>query len=186
MLVAPVLPSIVIGFMMGNALVWCIPWARKALERESQAAPRAAFRFSQRSLARFAWFLSPVLLLSVRGANNFWSLTNEGVYYRPMFSPAPKRHAWPEVQSVETGCTMYRKIEYQSVMTLQDGTHIELAQKTPSSFGLLTHRSSKLSRASPTGSARTVFLGQVWVRGRGVVWSFGPDDLRSSEVSLRG
>jgi len=134
MFVSPALPSITIGFMIGNALVWCIPWAREALEREAEMGLGTAFGSSERGLAKFAWFLSPVLLLSFLGANNFWSLTTEGVYYRPMFSPATKRYAWSEVQSIKTGCTIHKGIDYHFEMTLRDRTTIDLAQETPREF----------------------------------------------------
>ena len=134
MFVAPAFPSIAAGFMIGNALVWCIPWARKAMERGGETTPGADFRSSQRGLARFGWLLSPVLLFSFLGANNFWSLTARGIHYRPMFSPVTRHFDWAEVRSIETGCTVHKVIDYHFVLKLQDGTSMDLAQETPGEF----------------------------------------------------
>ena len=132
MFVAPVFAAIPIGLMITNVLVWCIPWAREALECEGQTDSQ--FRSSQRGLAKGALFLSPVLLLSLLGANNFWSLTPGDIYYRPTFSPATRHYPWSEVQSIETGCTIRKIIDYNFVITLRDGSRIDLAQEKPDQF----------------------------------------------------
>jgi hypothetical protein len=128
MYASPVFPSLAIGFLIGNAFVWCIPWAREALQRE------ADFRSSQRGLAKFGLLLSPILLLSLLGANNFWALTTENINYRPMFSPVTRKYVWSEVQSINTGCTVRKIIDYNFVMTLRDGTRIDLAQEKRDEF----------------------------------------------------
>jgi hypothetical protein len=134
MFVSPAFPSIAVGFMVGNALVWCIPRAREALKRKDEKVPGTEFRSSQRGLAKFGWYVSPVLLFSFLGANNFWSLTAKGIHYRPMVSPLTRHYDWSEVRSIETGCSVSKVVDYHFVMTLRDGTSIDLAQETPGEF----------------------------------------------------
>ena len=67
--------AIPLGFMLGNCIVWCIPPARKALERESQGVKWASFREAMSGLWNICRTMVPIcLLLSFIGAVTMMSL----------------------------------------------------------------------------------------------------------------
>ncbi len=59
--VSPGLPSIALGFILANLLIWCIPPARTALENEAKGFPGTDFRSSNVALIRASHF-SPLSL----------------------------------------------------------------------------------------------------------------------------
>jgi hypothetical protein len=52
-LVTPAFPSLAIGFIVGNFLIWSVPPARATLEREGAGVRGAGFQSSQLALATF-------------------------------------------------------------------------------------------------------------------------------------
>jgi hypothetical protein len=66
---APALPSIPLGFMTSNILMWLVPPARRASEKKAQGVKWASFRQAQRSLFSAALLLVPAgLALGTLGA----------------------------------------------------------------------------------------------------------------------
>ena len=67
--------SLLLAMILGNALVWCIPWARRSFARDAARLPEIGFRPVMASLLRWGWI--PVLIgfsLSFLGACTLHSL----------------------------------------------------------------------------------------------------------------
>jgi hypothetical protein len=135
MYVAPALPSIAIGFIVANLIMWCIRPARTALEHEDKEFPRTDFKSSNQDLLKLLVPLAVVALtLAFLGARNIWFLTSQGVSYQPILSSQAKQFSWSDIRSVRTGCYARRVIEHNFVLSFQDGTSIDLAEETPREF----------------------------------------------------
>jgi hypothetical protein len=68
MMVAPLFAALPIGMLAANALVWCVPPARRALDREGEGHWHASFAESQRDLLVIARWLVPCSLAISAGA----------------------------------------------------------------------------------------------------------------------
>lgn len=133
--VAPGIPSIAIGFVVANLLIWCIPPARQALEREDKQFPETDFKSSNRALLRMLVPLAIIFLpLAFLGARNLWSLTPESLSYQPMLSVDTKRFSWNDVVAINTGCYFRRNLERNFAVVLRDGTTLDLSQESPPEF----------------------------------------------------
>jgi hypothetical protein len=67
--------AIPVGMLLANGVLWCIPPARKALDREAEGIEWASFPQSMASLGRISLVVAPVcLLLSLVGAATLGSL----------------------------------------------------------------------------------------------------------------
>jgi len=133
--VTPLFPSLAIGLIIGNFLVWCIPAARATLDKEATEVKRSDFQSSQLALAKFGAFAIAIgLPLSLAGANNFWALTPDRIDYRPMLSATTQHHDWSNVESIETGCSTGRRTSFHFLVTLNGGTHIDLMEESPREF----------------------------------------------------
>jgi hypothetical protein len=135
MYVSPGFPSIAIGLIAANLIIWCIRPARTTLEREDEEFPGTDFRSSNQALLKL---LIPLAILALTfsflGARNVWFLTSRGVAYQPMLSSQAKQFNWSDIRSIRTGCYVRRVIEHNFVLSFQDGTSIDLAQETPREF----------------------------------------------------
>jgi hypothetical protein len=135
MYVSPGFPSIAIGLIAANLIIWCIRPARTTLEREDKEFPETDFRSSNQGLLKLLIPLAIVALtLAFLGARNIWFLTSQGVSYQPMLSSRAKQFNWSDVRSIRTGCYARRVIEHNFVLSFQDGTSIDLAEETPREF----------------------------------------------------
>lgn len=60
--------AIPLGFLLCNCIVWCIPHARRAFEREAAGVPDASFAEAKRDLLLLALYVSlPAFLLALAG-----------------------------------------------------------------------------------------------------------------------
>jgi hypothetical protein len=135
MYVAPALPSIAIGFIVANLIIWCIRPARAALEHEDKQFPGTDFKSSNQGLLKLLVPLAvAALTLAFLGARNFWFLTSQGATYQPMLSLQAKQFNWSDIRSIRTACYVRRVIEHNFVVSFQDGTSIDLAEETPREF----------------------------------------------------
>ena len=133
--VAPGFPSMVIGLLAANLLVWSISPARAALGGDAPGARRHGFRSSQLVLAKFGAVVSAVALpLCVLGANNFWALAPDRIDYRPMLSVTARHYSWSSVTGIETGCSTGKSTSYHFAVILNDKTHMDLMEEAPSEF----------------------------------------------------
>jgi len=135
MYVAPLFPSIAIGFLVGNFLFWCVPPARATLKRGT-ARPDGGFRATQLGLAKFGAIISLICLpLCLLGANNFWSVTPDRIDYRSMLSETTRHYEWSSVEKIDTAChTGNRDTTYDFVLRLNAGPHIDLMEESPYEF----------------------------------------------------
>ncbi|HEX9084497.1 MAG TPA: hypothetical protein VF836_07145 [Gemmatimonadaceae bacterium] len=71
--VSPLLAAIPLAMLFANALVWIIPPARRALEREAMLGPRASFQTTQGCLLRGSTLMVPIALaLGILGTLMSW------------------------------------------------------------------------------------------------------------------
>jgi hypothetical protein len=71
--VSPLFAAIPLAMLFGNALVWLIPPARRALEREATLVPRASFQTTQGCLLRGSTLMVPIALaLGILGTLMSW------------------------------------------------------------------------------------------------------------------
>lgn len=63
MFVPILVPSITVGFMLSNCIIWCILPARKVLDQEAKGVKGASFRKSMRDLAIITAVVLPIALL---------------------------------------------------------------------------------------------------------------------------
>jgi len=63
--------AIVVGFMIGNILLWLIPAVRRIFEAEARGYPGTSFRDSMRGLFRVGVWLLPMGLVVAFGAAYF-------------------------------------------------------------------------------------------------------------------
>lgn len=135
MYVPPCFPSIALGLLVANLLLWCIPPARLPLSNQAAVSPRADFRSSNavlmKALIILMVFTLPICFL---GARNFWSLSPERVVYQPMFSRQPRTLRWSGVREIRTACYARRHVEHNFVLRFEDGTSLDLAEETPLEF----------------------------------------------------
>jgi hypothetical protein len=59
----PFLPALPLGLMTSNALMWLVPWARRASEEKAKGVKWASFREAQMALFRVALVLVPIGVL---------------------------------------------------------------------------------------------------------------------------
>jgi len=135
MYVPPGLPSIALGLVVANLLIWCIAPARVALNYEAKGSPGTDFRSSNAGLFKLLILLAIITLpMAFAGARNFWLLTPHNVTYQPMLTTQPRQLKWSDVRAVRTGCYVRRIVEHNFVLQMQDGTNIDLAEETPLEF----------------------------------------------------
>jgi hypothetical protein len=136
MFVTPCFPSIALGLIIANLLVWCISPARRAFKKEADGVKGEDFRSAQFGLAKAGTVLAAIgLPLCLLGANNFWALTPDGIHYRPMLSATTQHYAWSSVERIETGCSRSKNsVDYNFVVTLPDQTRIDLMEESPDEF----------------------------------------------------
>jgi hypothetical protein len=90
-----------------------------------------------RVVAKFGAVLSVIFLpLNFFGANNFWALSPKRIDYRSMLSATTRRYKWSDVREIETGCYTGKSTTYNFVLTMTDGTHIDLMEESPYDFSV--------------------------------------------------
>jgi hypothetical protein len=159
--VAPGFPSLAIGLILGNFLLWCLPPARAAMELEAAGKADKAYRGSQVGLAKLGVILAGIALpVSLLGANNVFALTADRIYYRSMFSVTTKSYEWSSVKRIETGCFRGKSTSYNFVVAVADGRRIDAMEESPQEFweaypqvqAALRGRSYEFSSAGLVGS----------------------------------
>ena len=170
---SPGFPSIALGFILANLLIWCIPSARTALANEDKGFPGTDFRSSNVGLVKGLAFLGAVALpLAFLGARNMWSITPQNLNYQPMFSSSAKEFAWSDVRVINTGCSFNRQsLDRNFVVEMRDGTTIDLSQENPREFlagyphiqTALTDHDYQFNREKVIGGCANA-LSSSWVR----------------------
>lgn len=70
---SPLFAAIPLGLVFGNALVWLVPPAQRALESEAMLVPGAGFQSTQRVLLRASTLMVPIALaLGILGTLMSW------------------------------------------------------------------------------------------------------------------
>ena len=130
----PIFPALAIGIILSRFLVRLIPAARTVLEPELGENTKLASRLNKN--ARWGLLaLIVVLPLSYFGALSIWATSPTRIEVRPIFSATVRSYDWSRVGGIETGCTNGRHgVNYHFVLSLADGTDIDLMQDQEWSF----------------------------------------------------
>ncbi len=159
--VSPGFPSLAIGMIAGNFLLWCVPPARAAMERGAPGAGDRVFRASQRALASLGAALAAIALpLCFLGANNVWALTADRIHYRPMLSATTRSYDWSSVKNIETGCSSGKSISFHFVATLEDKTSIDLMEESTREFWAAYPQIQAALRGRSYGFSSAGFVGR--------------------------
>ena len=169
--VAPAFPSLAVGMIVANLLIWCIPPARRALNEEDKPYPGLDFRSSNRDLAKFGLVLLVIAMpLAWLGARNCWSLTDTSIVYRAMFSPVAKQYSWADIQTIRTDCRTGRDGRtYDFVAGMADGTAIDFSSEMPDEF-LAAYRRIQVALAGHSYQFTSNCLGPTAVGWRKVIF----------------
>src|SRR5260370_28795355 len=125
-----------LSLAVGNQLVYGIPPARRALDREAEGHPRNSFVRAQKSLLKgFVSLLPFCLPLCAAGIVANSVLTDSGIFVRSLFSPALHRYDWKDISSIKTTCWANRSGMVSSyLIAFKDGKEADLAFSHPSHF----------------------------------------------------
>jgi hypothetical protein len=171
--VSPGLPSIALGFILANLLIWCIPPARTALANEAKGFPGTDFRSSNLALLKGLAFLAGVTFpLAFLGARNAWSIAPQTLSYQPMFTSTAKEFSWSDIRAINTGCRFSRQsLDRNFVVEMRDGTTFDLSEEAPREFlaeypliqTALTGHDYQFNPEKVIGSC-TAALSPIWTR----------------------
>lgn len=136
MFVTPFFVSIVLGFIIGNFLAFCIAPARRAFMNEAAGVEGEDFQSAQLGLSKVGIIVLVVALpVCLLGANNFWALRPGGIDYRPKLAATTQHYEWSSVERIETGCSRSKdNVDYHFEVTLEDTTRIDLMEESSDQF----------------------------------------------------
>ncbi|RMF93442.1 MAG: hypothetical protein D6734_10075 [Candidatus Schekmanbacteria bacterium] len=136
MFVSVLFPSFGIGMIFANLIAWLISPARRTFEQEAKGYKNTSFKKSIKQLVIFTFctffIFMPVALL---GSLNYFYVTEEGIYYNPLFSLSEKLYRWQDIKEIHTRCFAERKnlhLNYKLVMS--DGRKIDLMEEPQLNF----------------------------------------------------
>jgi hypothetical protein len=126
----PIVPAGTLAAQLGYWMTGFVPRARRSVEPQGTPAQRAQVEEQRRRLFRFGRLsLVVVLPLAFVGASTFWSLAPSHVALRPMLWLSTYRYSWADLQSVETGCSLYKNaVSYRFILTFRNGRSVNIAE----------------------------------------------------------
>jgi hypothetical protein len=165
----PVFPALAMSMLPGRFLIRLIPSARLTLEPElgdHTKTTRQQAKLAKWGVITFAAGL-PFYFI---GAVNFWAISPKLIKVRPIFSATLHSYDWSEVREIETGCTTGRYTNYHLILSLADGTRIDLlrdnfggfADAYPKIQSALERQSYGFSNAGLASASCMSGLGPHW------------------------
>ena len=130
MYVSPGFPSLGIGLLLANLVVWMIPSARRALEEEARGAAQSDFKSSILGIARLTILFSAIAFpVAVFGATSYFYLTLQSIVYRPSLLSRERHYNWSDLESIETAC-WYRgtRRDDSYALVMNDGTRVGILE----------------------------------------------------------
>jgi hypothetical protein len=124
-------PSLGIGMMIANLILWPIRPARMAFEREAKGIKGTSFPEAMRGLAiATVMMLIIALPLSTLGVLNYFYITPNGVHIRPLFSIREKHYAWDDIDQIRTRFLEKKNNIYLNyILHTKDGRDIDLMRE---------------------------------------------------------
>jgi hypothetical protein len=128
MFVPIIFPSFAVGMMIANLIIWCIPPARAALDKEAEGVKHASFREAMRDLSKISLILLLTMIpISLIGTFNYFYLTADGIYFNPLFSIRTTHYAWDDIREITIRCYTDREhVKIKYIMLMKDGRNIDL------------------------------------------------------------
>lgn len=128
-------PTIILGLIITNLVVWCIPPARNALNKEAQGIKRASFK---ESMLHLSLFLIGILLIcapiSFLGFRSYFYIEENGISISPILSFEEEFYEWNKVTEVTLNCPPKRRLNFSYFIKLDDGTEIDLMEASIENF----------------------------------------------------
>jgi hypothetical protein len=142
--VIPAFPAIAAGLLIGNALVWLIPPARRALTVEGSHGTN--FKSANRGLAKgFVLLLAITTPIGILGATRYFYLTPSRICYRPSWFNKVRSYQWMDVRGIETNCWHNRSVQFTYTLLLSDGTRLGILETSTDFLHAYPALSSALS-----------------------------------------
>jgi len=142
--VIPGFPAIAAGLLIGNAMVWLIPPARRALTLEGPHG--TTFKSSNLALAKFLIVLLAIATpIGIVGATRYFYLTPSRICYRPTWFNQVRSYQWMDVRGIETNCWHNRSVQFTYTLLLSDGTRLGVLETSKNFLHAYPALSSALS-----------------------------------------
>lgn len=142
--VIPGFPAIAAGLLIGNAVVWLIPPARRALTIEGSHGTN--FKSSNRALAKgLVLLLAITAPIGILGATRYFYLTPSRICYRASWFDQVHSYQWMDVRGIETNCWHNRSVQFTYTLLLSDGTRLGILETSKDFLHAYPALSSALS-----------------------------------------
>jgi hypothetical protein len=124
-------PSLGIGMMIANLLVWLIRPARVTLDKEAMGIKSTSFPEAMKGLAIVTVIMLIIVLpLNTLGVLNYFCITPDGVHIRPLFSIKEKHYAWGDIEQIRTRLLEKKNNLYLNyILHMKDGREIDLIRE---------------------------------------------------------
>jgi hypothetical protein len=124
-------PSIGIGMMIANLLIWLVRPARVALDKEAIGIKGTSFPEAMKGVIILtAIMLIIALPLSIMGVFNYLYINSDGLHIRPLFSIKEKHYVWGDIEQITTKCLEKKdNIYFNYVVRMKDGREIDLLKE---------------------------------------------------------
>ena len=129
-------PSLIFGFMFANFIAWCIPPARRALDKEAEGVKGASFKKSMKVLSIvLVTLLIVVIPLAFLGVFNYFYVTPKGINIHQLFAIDEKHYEWSDIVKIETRCLAERhNLHLNYILHMKDKVKIDLFNESPRKF----------------------------------------------------
>lgn len=123
MFVPILFPSLGAGMILANLAAWLIPPARKTFAQEARGHKNASFKKSLKLLSIITVCAGiAVTPLALLGTFNYFYVTQNGIFYNPLFSLSETHYRWQDIKEIHTRCLTERRnlhVNYKLIMSDQ-------------------------------------------------------------------
>ena len=125
--------SLPLGFIFANFSAWCLLPARRALDKEAKGIKGASFQGSMKPFYLMVMILLPTgIPLACLGEFNYFYISSNGIYARPLFSTQEKHFEWRDIKNIHGKYSVDGgRIYYDYIVFMKDGMKINLSSEHP-------------------------------------------------------
>lgn len=128
MFIPLIFPSLLLGMIAANFIIWCIPHARIILNQEASGVKNASFGQSMRFL--FILLIIVIMIsgpISLLGTFSYFYIIRDGIYLNPLFSIKQTHYRWSDIVKIESRCYAERdNLHLNYILIMKDGKKIDL------------------------------------------------------------
>ena len=129
MFALPLFLSFAIGTLFANCILWCIPTAWAALNKEAQEVNGITGKESTKIMLLMTIILTSIFIpLALAGTYNYFYVTTSGITFHPLFSIRNKEYGWNDIVKIHAGCFVDDRNTLNSkyILYMRDGRNINL------------------------------------------------------------